>query len=898
MKNSGWSAVVLMATGLSVALTACSSGGGGGNTTPPPPTTYVLTVNSASPASGVAITVAPADNNSLANGTTSFTRTYNSGAAVTLTAPPTAGGNNFSAWTGCTTTSTVTCNVTLGASTTVTATYAAPPTPYTLTVTSATPNSGVAITVAPADNNAATSGTTSFTRTYNSGTAVTLTAPTTAAGNNFSAWTGCTTTSTVTCNVTISANTAVTATYAAPPVTVTPNPATATIGTQQQFSAQVNGAASTAVTWTVAAPSGSSLSPGTINSTGLYTTPYPAPATVIVTATSTANTSQSGSTTVTLSAPAAATGPALTVNVNSLTGAISPDIYGMNTYDLDTTTATTANLGVVRWGGDNTSRYNYQANTTNSASDYYFQNGSGAGGMWPDGSFNSMVTSAASNGISVLGTVPVLGWVTNSSTTACSFTSATYPGQQSYNGVCGNGIYPDGTGGCTDSGGCSIFGNSTVAALTSISEPPPTPPTAANATAAWAAGTWTGGWVNSLVTKFGPGNPTTGTSKGVGHYDLDNEPAWWDAVHRDVHPVASTYDEVTNGGIGTALAIKLEDPTALVHGPVIDYWWNYFYSKKDIESGWGSPQSGPCYQPWSNPVDREAHGGVPMIEYYLQQFAQAQTTYGARLLDYVDLHTYFAPDYPANSGNSVGFTTAGDTEAQQARLNSTRVFWDPTYTDSSNNFPQPNYTTDPNYTTSCNVPQQAPQLIPMMQQWIAKDYPGTKTAITEYNWGGMESINGALAQADILGIFGRQGLNFATLWPTTTDSTQVPGTMAFAIYRNYDGHKSTFGNTALASTSANQGALSVYGALRTSDNTVTVVVINKTYGDLTDTLSLTGLSTSATTAQAYLYSNANLASIVAQPALTVTPPPSGSAASTIANYTFPAQSITLLVIPQ
>jgi hypothetical protein len=120
--------------------------------------------------------------------------------------------------------------------------------------------------------------------------------------------------------------------------------------------------------------------------------------------------------------------------------------------------------------------------------------------------------------------------------------------------------------------------------------------------------------------------------------------------------------------------------------------------------------------------------------------------------------------------------------------------------------------------------------------------------------------------------------------------------MAYEIYRNYDGKKSMFGNMALASASTNQGTVSVYGAIRSSDNAVTVVVINKTYGPLTDTLTLTGLATSTTTAQAYLYSNANLAAIVAQPAVTVTPPTAGGTASTIAT-TFPAQSITLLVIP-
>src|SRR5271157_1495319 len=119
---------------------------------------------------------------------------------------------------------------------------------------------------------------------------------------------------------------------------------------------------------------------------------------------------------------------------------------------------------------------------------------------------------------------------------------------------------------------------------------------------------------------------------------------------------------------------------------------------------------------------------------------------------------------------------------------------------------------------------------------------------------------------------------------------------AYEIYRNYDGKHSMFGNTALTSTTGNQGILSVYGALRSADNAVTVVVINKTYCDLTSTLSINGLATTTTTAQAYLYSNANLNVIVAQPTVTVKPG-TGGAASTIANYTFPAQSITLFVVP-
>jgi hypothetical protein len=397
------------------------------------------------------------------------------------------------------------------------------------------------------------------------------------------------------------------------------------------------------------------------------------------------------------------------------------------------------------------------------------------------------------------------------------------------------------------------------------------------------------------VTNSSYGNGASG--KGVAIWDLDNEPTWWDAVHRDVHPVPFTYDEVTNGGIGTALAIKTADPTALVSGPVIDYWEAYFYSKKDIESGWSS--GSPCYQPWSNPVDREAHGGVAMIEYYLQQFKNYSQQYGVRLLDYVDIHGYFAPDYPAG-GSSVAFTTAGDTQEQQARMNGTRVFWDPTYTDP--NFPQPNYITDSNYTSNCSPAAQAPQLIPMLQKWVANDYPGTKTAIDEYNFGGLESMNGALVQADILGIFGRAGLGMGAFWPSTNYNQQGPGNYAFAIYRNYDGNDSTFGDAYLYATSTatsgdGEGQLAVYGGQRSSDNSITVMVINKTYGSLTSTISLENFTApSGTTAEVYQYSNANLSAIVPQAAANVTPPASGTT-STIGNYTFPAQSITLFVVP-
>ena len=62
-------------------------------------------------------------------------------------------------------------------------------TAYNLSVQSQNPNSGVSITVSPSDNSGNGNGTTTFTRTYNSGTQVSLTAPQTASNNNFQKWT-------------------------------------------------------------------------------------------------------------------------------------------------------------------------------------------------------------------------------------------------------------------------------------------------------------------------------------------------------------------------------------------------------------------------------------------------------------------------------------------------------------------------------------------------------------------------------------------------------------------------------------------------------------------------------------------------------------------------------------
>ena len=101
-------------------------------------------------------------------------------------------------------------------------------------------------------------------------------------------------------------------------------------------------------------------------------------------------------------------------------------------------------------------------------------------------------------------------------------------------------------------------------------------------------------------------------------------------------------------------------------------------------------------------------------------------------------------------------------------------------------------------------------------------YPGTKIAVTEYNWGAEGHINGATAQADILGIFGREGLDIATRW--TTPDASTPTYKAIKLYRNYDGAKSAFGDVSISATGPNPDNVAAFAAQRSSDSAATVMV--------------------------------------------------------------------------
>jgi hypothetical protein len=633
-------------------------------------------------------------------------------------------------------------------------------------------------------------------------------------------------------------------------VKIEPVQVTLAPGESRQFTATVagSGAFSSAVRWSVNDVDGGSAALGTVSAGGLYVTPYPTPAAVTLKATSIADPTQSASATITFAVPPVAAGPALQVDVAAPSHPISPLIYGMNSWRLSDPkheaprVAEAVRLPVDRWGGDGYTLYNYKLDTTGLGDDWFFEIAPNANTKYPDESdFNAQVIGDRAAGAKTLLSVPVIGWVAKTRTRGSSYSVAKYGPQQKT-----DPNWPD-------------FGNGIRLDGTKIVNDP-------NDTCMPIDEGWTTDWVKYLVGRFG--NAAHG---GVAIYALDNEPTWWDKMHRDVHPLPFSYDEVTEKGLKVAKAIKAADSTAEVSGPVIDFWLTYFYSKKDIE--W-------FQQHWPNitglPPDRLAHGNVPLIDYYLRAFKAAQDAdpQHTRFLDYLDLHTYFA-------AHDAGLKPAGTSVEQRAVIDSTRVFWDPTYTD-------PRFRNPENYAEPL-----APEMIPRMKKWVAHDYPGTKTAITEYNWGAPEHISGAVAQADILGIFGREGLDMGALWGPP-DLNQ-PLMFAFKMFRNYDDSGAGFGDASLDAASADQGKLAVYAARRPADHAVTVVVINKTFGDLRSDLQIEHFKAKGQ-ARVYRYSGADLAAIDALPGAKASKLGGKDKSSGFKDQLFPAMSITLYAI--
>jgi hypothetical protein len=335
-------------------------------------------------------------------------------------------------------------------------------------------------------------------------------------------------------------------------------------------------------------------------------------------------------------------------------------------------------------------------------------------------------------------------------------------------------------------------------------------------------------WLNHLVSKWG-----TAANGGVNYYQLDNEPGGWANTHRDAIPTTQTYDVISSLGEQYATAIKTVDPTAKVLGP----------------SDYGE---------WGWVLNAPSGSNLLAGQYYLQQFAAYDAAHGSRSLDCFDEHY-----------------GVGDPSSAAASFNQVRTFWDPSYT------------TTGDFVYLLTGASPAPiMMIPRFQGWVATYYPNTPVCMSEYEVQHTgNTLVDALVVSDALGVFGYYGLQLANLYDTVNSAD--PEAYAFRMYRNYDGSGNQFGDTSITSVSTDQTQLSVYGAVRSSDKALTIMVVNKTTAAIQTSLSVANFASTGTAA-VYTYSGTNLNQITA-----------GSPVAVVSNevqYSFPSYSATLFVL--
>jgi hypothetical protein len=523
------------------------------------------------------------------------------------------------------------------------------------------------------------------------------------------------------------------------------------------------------------------------------------------------------------------TAVSITVDAQLNRHPISTLIYGV-AFAPDAATLADLNTPLHRSGGNAETRYNWLTNAHNRGADWYFESIADSPAT-PGAAADDFVTISKTGGSEPALTIPMIGWMPKLGPNRGKLASYSIAKYGSQTGSDASWMPDAGNGISSTNGNKSITWND---------------PNDANSLT---DSSFQQAFVQHLTNRWG-----LSTNGGVRYYLMDNEHSIWHSTHQDVHPNGASRAEIRDKFFDYAGKVKTLDPNALVLAPEEFGWSGYFNSGADLQYG---GQHGWGYLP-----DRSTNGGMDYMPWLLSQFYQRATNTHQRLLDYFTLHRY--TEDSAVGGNDVSTAT------QLKRSRSTRSFWDTNYVDE---------------TWIGSQGENKVMLIPRMKNWVATYYPGTKIGITEYNWGAESHINGATTQADILGIFGREGLDLATRW--TTPAATTPTYKAMKMFRNYDGNKSGFGDTSVNASGPNPDNVCTFAAVRSSDGALTLMVINKQLSaSATATVTITNRLLSGV-GQVWQLTSANLINRLGDIHF---------AGSTFTN-TVPAQSITLLVLP-
>lgn len=418
---------------------------------------------------------------------------------------------------------------------------------------------------------------------------------------------------------------------------------------------------------------------------------------------------------------------------------ISPLIYGINFAESD---VERQRWGVLRYGGNRTTAYNWENNASNAGSDYLYQN-------------DGLASASDSPALPYLELIDQAKRI--SAATILTISNADY-------------VAADKNGG----GDVRQSGPSYLQTRFKANHPRKGAPFAATPDVL-------DGHVyqDELVAFLKRERPTARIL-----LSMDNEPELWSHTHAEIFSAPVTYADLWRRNHAFARAAKAVWPGIEVLGFV-----SYGYA------GLFDLQSAPDA------------AGRNFLDWYLDQARAAEHTEGSRVIDYLDIHWY-----PEAQGGGERITGAGTAQlVASSREQAPRSLWDPTYRESSWIVDKHGGPID---------------LLHWLRSKIDRHYPGTKLAFTEWNYGAGNHVSGAIAVADVLGIFGKEGVDLATYWCLL--KAEDFAYAAFRAFRNFDGKGGAFGDTSVHASSSQLPIATVYASIQSDKPQRSVLVlINK-----------------------------------------------------------------------
>jgi len=435
---------------------------------------------------------------------------------------------------------------------------------------------------------------------------------------------------------------------------------------------------------------------------------------------------------------------------------ISPYIYGVNIIDFDTE----SDVGYTtnRFGGNRSTPYNWENNFSNAGSDFMQINdqwhlfvqglNTNVFGDAPGVVYESFVDSTLAGGVDAILQLPVAGYVSGDEDGVVSCAAPCDRWVPTFANKPGeNYQFPPDL---TDN---AVFIDESIV---------------------------------HMIDLFG-----TAEEGGIKFYEIGNEPTLWNSTHPFIRPTPVGIEEMISIQLEYGAMIKRIDPSSQTLGfSAFGFFaWEAFLNIDE--------------NIWRNDFDS-------FLSFYLDQMRQAEEEVGQRLIDIVDVHIY--PEHMSRpSGNRVAFSDENSIEMNDARVQSPRSLWDPTYIEDS---------------WITQVRNEPIMMVRTIKERVEEHYPGTKIAITEWEYGpSIDQFAIGLATAEVLGIYGREEIYMANHFFDADSFTEG----GFRLFTNYNGDGGTYGNINVNASNPDVENVSIYSSVKEgdNDNELHIILINK-----------------------------------------------------------------------